>query len=171
MTFPLSPTSREESTRLSNGAESKRKSYSALVWSSAPHTKERLKELIDDKVHNMVVKQLTPIRVMHRRTLMTRAKKIHSASSQWISPHYFLLTLTTSAGTYVKEFVHGDLGRTRPNVGELLSAGAPLKNDTDKMPASSRVVADILLLDVTDLVMTSGVEGEEEDDEEEEDSD
>jgi tRNA U54 and U55 pseudouridine synthase Pus10 len=174
MTFPLSPASREESSRLSNGAESKRKSYSALVWSSAPHTREKLKELIDDKVHNLVVKQLTPIRVMHRRTLMTRAKKIHSASSLWISTHYFLLTLTTSAGTYVKEFVHGDLGRTRPNVGELLSAGAPLTSESGKRPPSARVVADILLLDVTDLVMTGGGnEGGEasEDDEEEDDSD
>jgi tRNA pseudouridine synthase 10 len=25
-----------------------------------------------------------------------------------------------SAGTYIKEFVHGDLGRTTPNVGSLI---------------------------------------------------
>ena len=37
----------------------------------------------------------------------------------------------TSAGTYVKEFVHGDLNRTRPNVGTLLNG-----------------IADILQLDV-----------------------
>lgn len=35
-------------------------------------------------------------------------------------PHYFNLRLRTQAGTYVKEFVHGDLGRTRPSVGSLL---------------------------------------------------
>jgi tRNA pseudouridine synthase 10 len=170
MTFPLSPASRDESTRLSSGAESKKKSYSALVWTSTPHTKERLKELIDDKVHNLVVKQQTPIRVMHRRTLMTRSKKIHSAATQWISPHYFMLMITTSAGTYVKEFVHGDLGRTRPNIGELLSAGASPTDSSDKRPASTRVVADILLLDVTDLVMTNGNgEGDENDDDDEND--
>jgi tRNA U54 and U55 pseudouridine synthase Pus10 len=170
MTFPLSPASRDESTRLSSGAESKKKSYSALVWTSMPHTKERLKELIDDKVHNLVVKQQTPIRVMHRRTLMTRSKKIHSAATQWISPHYFMLMITTSAGTYVKEFVHGDLGRTRPNIGELLSVGASPTVMTDKRPASTRVVADILLLDVTDLVMTSGNgEGDENDDDDDDD--
>ena len=27
----------------------------------------------------------------------------------------------TSAGTYVKEFVHSDLGRTTPNIGSLLN--------------------------------------------------
>ena len=33
----------------------------------------------------------------------------------------FRLTLTTQAGTYVKEFVHGDLGRTTPNLREILN--------------------------------------------------
>ena len=32
----------------------------------------------------------------------------------------FQLHLQTQAGTYIKEFVHGDLGRTEPNVGSLL---------------------------------------------------
>lgn len=30
--------------------------------------------------------------------------------------------MISSAGTYIKEFVHGDLGRTVPNVGSLLGA-------------------------------------------------
>ena len=32
----------------------------------------------------------------------------------------FILTLATQAGTYVKEFVHGDFGRTEPNVAQIL---------------------------------------------------
>lgn len=28
----------------------------------------------------------------------------------------------TQAGTYVKEFVHGDFGRTKPSVGDLIGA-------------------------------------------------
>ena len=32
----------------------------------------------------------------------------------------FQLHLQTQAGTYIKEFVHGDLGRTEPSVGTLL---------------------------------------------------
>jgi len=28
----------------------------------------------------------------------------------------------SSAGTYIKEFVHGDLGRTIPNIGSLLNS-------------------------------------------------
>jgi tRNA U54 and U55 pseudouridine synthase Pus10 len=42
--------------------------------------------------------------------------------------------LLTSAGTYIKEFVHGDLGRTVPSVGSLLDSEA-----------------DILQLDVTNV--------------------
>ena len=32
----------------------------------------------------------------------------------------FKLTLCTQAGTYVKEFVHGDFGRTSPNLCSIL---------------------------------------------------
>ena len=48
------------------------------------------------------------------------------------------------AGTYIKEFVHGDFGRTRPSVGELLGCKA-----------------DIMQLDVTEIDMTFG--GEDDD--------
>ena len=32
-----------------------------------------------------------------------------------------VLEIWASAGTYIKEFVHGDLNRTKPNVGSLLN--------------------------------------------------
>ena len=44
--------------------------------------------------------------------------------------------MLASAGTYIKEFVHGDLGRTIPNVGQLLETEA-----------------DILQLDVTNVYL------------------
>jgi len=69
--------------------------------------------------------------------------------TQRLGPHFFLLHLVTSAGTYVKEFVHGDLGRTRPSVGELLGEAA----------GGARVAADILMLDVTGIVTGAGAEG------------
>lgn len=30
--------------------------------------------------------------------------------------------MLSSAGTYIKEFIHGDLGRTSPNVGSLTNS-------------------------------------------------
>lgn len=51
---------------------------------------------------------------------MDRPKIIHSMRTEFINSHFFILHLVTSAGTYVKEFVHGDLGRTIPSIGTLL---------------------------------------------------
>ena len=66
------------------------------------------------------INQKTPLRVLHRRSLLNRPRVIHSLHTTYLTPHYFILDLVTTAGTYVKEFVHGDLGRTVPNVGSLL---------------------------------------------------
>lgn len=38
-----------------------------------------------------------------------------------VSRHSAVLEVWASAGTYIKEFVHGDLCRTTPNVGSLLN--------------------------------------------------
>ena len=35
-------------------------------------------------------------------------------------PHSFTITICAEAGTYIKEFVNGDLGRTTPSVREIL---------------------------------------------------
>lgn len=32
----------------------------------------------------------------------------------------FELSVITQAGTYVKELVHGDFGRTKPNIGDII---------------------------------------------------
>ena len=39
-----------------------------------------------------------------------------------INEKFYVLYLLASAGTYVKEFVHGDLERTVPNLGTLLNS-------------------------------------------------
>ena len=43
-----------------------------------------------------------------------------------INEHYMQLFVIASAGTYIKEFVHGDLGRTVPSVGEILNSEADI---------------------------------------------
>mmetsp|Transcript_12778 Transcript_12778/g.21602 ORF Transcript_12778/g.21602 Transcript_12778/m.21602 type:complete len:87 (-) Transcript_12778:7-267(-) len=65
---------------------------------------------------------------------MTRDKMIYKLKVVRINKHYFILHVLASAGTYIKEFVHGDLGRTTPNVGGILNCEA-----------------DILQLDVTEV--------------------
>jgi len=60
------------------------------------------------------------------RSLLTRKKTVYSARAEYINPHWFLLDVLTSAGAYVKEFVHGDRGRTVPSVGSIIGARATI---------------------------------------------
>lgn len=58
---------------------------------------------------------------LFRRTVMTRQRSISGLSAVLTDPYHFRLRLTTQAGTYVKEFVHGDFGRTKPNLTTILN--------------------------------------------------
>jgi len=67
------------------------------------------------------IKQKTPIRVLHRRANAVRIRHILSCHHvERLDDHFFRLHISTDAGTYVKEFCHGDLGRTQPNLSTLL---------------------------------------------------
>ena len=57
---------------------------------------------------------------------MVRDKKIFRVHAEYINQHYFVLKVLASAGTYIKEFVHGDLGRTVPSIGSLLDNEADI---------------------------------------------
>lgn len=117
---------------LSHGAEKKVKGYCAIVDCGLPLSDDQIGKV--NGLSNLEIRQATPLRVLHRRTLMNRDKKIHAMHFvRWKEP-LGILFLLTSAGTYVKEFVHGDLQRTKPNFGTL--AGVP---------------ADILQLDVLEI--------------------
>ncbi|KAH9410900.1 hypothetical protein HK407_09g14950 [Ordospora pajunii] len=93
-----------------SGEVSSKKTYSLFVCSKHP---------IDIQKH-YDVEQMTPLRVMHRRANMTREKKIDILT--WKSMEakglmYYQIVLEASAGAYIKEFVNGDFGRTRPSLG------------------------------------------------------
>ena len=128
----LKRVSKDSSNLLKQGEEVKRKTYSALVWAKGEMTEDKVKVL--EQSVNLVIKQRTPIRVLHRRTLAVREKTVFSMETELLDAHHFKLKLVTQAGTYIKEFVHGDFGRTQPNVGTLLGCDA-----------------DILSLDVLDV--------------------
>uniref|UniRef100_A0A915PLF3 DNA topoisomerase n=1 Tax=Setaria digitata TaxID=48799 RepID=A0A915PLF3_9BILA len=64
--------------------------------------------------------QKTPVRVLKRRPLLERRRMIFSLAALKLDDYHFLVRMETQAGTYVKEFVHGDFGRTRPSLADLL---------------------------------------------------
>lgn len=118
------------------GEAEKQKQYVALVWISRQLEDKDLVTL--SSLKDMKVLQRTPVRVLHRRSPLEREKIIHWMNVEKMSEstQYFLLHLCTQAGTYIKEFVHGDLGRTYPSLGSILGCRA-----------------EILQLDVTDVKM------------------
>lgn len=63
---------------------------------------------------------MTPIWVLHRRSPMVREKTIYKIGLEKINKFIYVCYLSTSAGTYIKEFVHSDLGRTEPSLTSLL---------------------------------------------------
>ena len=112
--------------------QAKTKTYSCIVWFQKTMTRKQLRDL--DNLKNITVKQKTPVRVVHSRSLATRTRQVYSLHLLPINAHFATLTLSTQAGTYIKEFVHGDFGRTTPSLGSLL-----------------HTKADILQLDVLDV--------------------
>ena len=85
---------------------------------------------------DLALQQQTPIRVLHRRSDATRLKVVHSMAATRAEGNMFTLSITTSAGTYVKEFVHGDFSRTVPSLGSILGCST-----------------DILALDVEEVML------------------
>uniref|UniRef100_UPI0037E8E97D tRNA pseudouridine synthase Pus10 n=1 Tax=Semicossyphus pulcher TaxID=241346 RepID=UPI0037E8E97D len=114
---------KEAMSRMKEGEEEKTKSYTALIWTQKPIEKDDI-TFIDD-IKDLTLDQKTPLRVLHRRALAVRQRVIHSMNTRFLDSHHFYLGLKTQAGTYIKEFVHGDFGRTKPNLCQLL------KTDTD----------------------------------------
>ena len=137
---PLSLVPSKAFSSLQSQTESKVKFYRCVCWSSVPISsdEELLQKLGcsaweeeeggDDDIgsdqviirYPMKIHQSTPLRVLHRRSSDIRIRHVLSLSACRINDHWFRLRLSTEAGTYIKEFVHGDMGRTYPSIGSLI---------------------------------------------------
>jgi len=104
---------------LKEGGADKTKSYRCIIWSKKELGERDLDFL--EEIKNLDLNQKTPLRVLHRRSLATRIRTVYNLRGKVIAPHFAVIDLETQAGTYVKEFIHGDLGRTSPNFCELLN--------------------------------------------------
>ena len=87
---------------------------------------EFIKETID-KLAGVKLFQRTPERVAHRRADLIRKRTVFETSKPIIEtmPDGVLeveFTLRCESGTYVKETVHGDGGRTQPSLSSLIKA-------------------------------------------------
>jgi tRNA pseudouridine synthase 10 len=107
----------EEVERL-KAAEFK-KIYRATVKFDKIINNEKLKKatqcLRDSKIG-----QLTPSRVAHRRADMVREKHIYCCDVESVDGSMAILTFETESGTYIKELVSGDNGRTKPSISQIM---------------------------------------------------
>jgi tRNA pseudouridine synthase 10 len=97
------------------------KSYRVTVRGDAAQAK--INEALE-LVPRRAVAQRTPTRVAHRRADRVRTRRIVEVRLVAAEPGRFTLELRAEAGTYIKEWVEGDGGRTDPSLAQLL--GTPL---------------------------------------------
>ena len=64
--------------------------------------------------------QLTPTRVAHRRAHLERHRTVRNLKVESVSEREVVFVVEADSGTYIKELMHGDDGRTKPNVAELI---------------------------------------------------
>ena len=80
-----------------------------------------------EKLQGTNLAQRTPERVAHRRADLVRRRKVIETNdarveSNEAGPIAVEFTLRCESGTYVKETVHGDDGRTQPSIASLIKA-------------------------------------------------
>jgi tRNA pseudouridine synthase 10 len=64
--------------------------------------------------------QLTPHRVAHRRADLERIRTVHRFEVESVQGSEVVFVVEADSGTYIKELMHGDEGRTQPNVADIV---------------------------------------------------
>ncbi|MBI5223391.1 tRNA pseudouridine(54/55) synthase Pus10 [Candidatus Micrarchaeota archaeon] len=72
-----------------------------------------------------MIAQETPNRVVHRRADLTRFRRVRKISVVKTDANELSLLVNAEAGTYIKELVSSDSGRTKPSISQLI--GRPAK--------------------------------------------
>ena len=101
------------------GGESKQKEYRVFIEFENMITAKDMR-FLEKSLTNVMIKQNTPLRVLHRRADLTREKYIYDVGVKKLSPRKAEMRLRCQGGLYVKELVTGDEGRTVPSVSEIL---------------------------------------------------
>ncbi len=109
--------------------ESTQKEYRVLIEFESEITDRALRKVEKD-LTNILIKQQTPLRVVHRRADITRERYIYEVDVKKLSQKKAEMKIRCQGGLYVKELVTGDEGRTIPSVSAILKNPAkPLKLD------------------------------------------
>lgn len=113
----LKYTTIKDIARIKNG--SFQKVYVVKIHAQSLIQKEKLKK-VALSLQGTTINQQTPTRVAKRRANKVRQRKIYRCNILEVDAAMASLEIETESGTYIKELVTGDEGRTQPNISDLL---------------------------------------------------
>ena len=115
----LRMTNREHSQRLKEEASKNIKEYLAIFHTEDPIENEDLTRVATE-LSGSEIEQRTPNRVSHRRSDLVRKKLVHEIRLRKLKDGNVEAFFKVQGGTYVKELISGDEGRTEPSVASVL---------------------------------------------------
>ena len=116
----LRPCAREEVQAVKEDRADK--TYRVLVRFDAPLDPAKVNEGVGGLAGTRIA-QRTPVRVSHRRADLVRERVVKGVRVVRAEGGEVELLVTAEAGTYVKEALHGDGGRTVPSLAGILGVG------------------------------------------------
>jgi tRNA pseudouridine synthase 10 len=108
---------RDEIIRLKQS--SFKKTYRVVIKSKKTLNNEKLKKAAIS-LCGKKIGQFTPSRVAHRRAKMVREKYIYDFQIESIDGVMATLIIEAESGTYIKELISGDEGKTQPNLSDII---------------------------------------------------
>jgi len=115
----LELSTRKRAQALKDEASENVKDYEATIRTENDVSQEVLTG-VGDGFRDLEISQRTPSRVAHRRSDLVRTKRILEMHLKKIGSNTVKGFFKVQGGTYVKELVSGDNGRTTPSVSETL---------------------------------------------------
>jgi tRNA pseudouridine synthase 10 len=115
----LKMTNREHSQKLKEDASTNIKEYLAVIQTDKPVQKTELSR-VEGEFSGIEIEQRTPTRVSHRRSDLVRKKMIHEIRLKKLKDNSIEAFFKVQGGTYVKELISGDDGRTDPSIASKL---------------------------------------------------
>ena len=112
-------TDRHRLQKLKEDAASNVKEYEAIIQAEGLVTDDDIQRVVQS-FQGTTIEQRTPNRVSHRRSDLVRQKKVHGIQITRREDGNFDAFLKVQGGTYIKELISGDEGRTKPSIAEIL---------------------------------------------------
>jgi len=95
-----------------------RKLYRASVKGKENFT-EKIVRKLEKTFNNCLITQQTPTRVSERRADIKRERKVFKFQVLEFNENRATFLIEAQAGTYIKELISGDSGRTKPNISDV----------------------------------------------------